>query len=102
MTAIVYRSKPTTIEAIQWLGNSEANVDACFAFAVHNAINKVDLDFDNCLSLLAGKDGAQKWVPVPVGHWLVSQPGDRSDIWPVDPGYFAVRYEPVTGESKGA
>jgi hypothetical protein len=45
------------------------------------------------LELLAGKDGAQEWVPVPVGHWLVCQPGNKSDVWPVDPDYFAGKYE---------
>jgi hypothetical protein len=35
-------------------------------------------------------------VPVPVGHWLVHQPGDLSDIWPVDPHYFEAKYEPAT------
>lgn len=47
------------------------------------------------LQLLAGKDGAQGWVSVPVGHWIVRMPGDPSDYWPVEADYFASKYEPV-------
>lgn len=43
----------------------------------------------------AGKDGKQGWVPVPLGHWIVRQPGDFTDHWPVDPDYFDAKYEPV-------
>lgn len=83
-----YRSKPTEIEAAHWNGRDVTE-------------ELVDLAGDKArvtghgLELLAGKDGAQEWVPVPDGHWLVRQPGDPSDIWPVDPDYFAKKYEPA-------
>jgi len=46
------------------------------------------------VKILAGQDGAQGWVPVPLGHWVVRKPGDLTDHWPVDPIYFAGKYEP--------
>lgn len=81
----LYVSKPQTVEAVQWKGD---NSNECYGFCKA----KVRYAFSQ-LELLAGKDGAQEWVPVPVGHWLVCQPDDKSDIWPVDPDYFANKYE---------
>lgn len=34
-------------------------------------------------------------MDVPIGHWVVRQPGDVTDLWPVAPDYFAAKYEPV-------
>lgn len=93
-TTVTYQSKPSTIEAVQWTGPD--SLDACKQFA-NTAEKKVYVNGLGDLRLLAGKGGAQDWVSVPVGHWLVSQPGDRSDIWLVDPNYFAAKYEPVAG-----
>lgn len=84
----LYQSKPSTIEAVQHVGD--------FVTLEQFAGEKVRIrPDDGALMLLAGKDGAQEWVPVPLGHWLVNQPGDKSDIWPVDPDYFAAKYEPA-------
>lgn len=98
----LYVSKPTLIEAVQWTGD----LAAVEAFAGDKVALERVTDYiadepatDERLTLLAGKDGAQEWVPVPEGHWLVSMPGDRSDIWPVDAGYFAAKYEPAEAES---
>jgi hypothetical protein len=91
-----YRSKPSTIEAVQW---DDKNFPECVAFGdgkvrfIKTAPDVMELQ------LLAGKDGAQDWVPVPVGHWLVNQPGDKSDIWPVEADYFAAKYEPVAADA---
>ena len=82
-----YRSKPSEIEAVQWTG---ANIIDVWAFAP-----AVLREHGNGLELLAGQDGAQGWVPVPVGHWIVRQPDDLTDHWPVDPDYFAAKYEPA-------
>ncbi len=88
MTENLYRSKPSLIEAIQHTGD--------FTALQEFAGMKVDIrPADGALLLWAGKDGAQEWVPVPLGHWLVHQPGDLSDIWPVDDDYFQSKYEPA-------
>jgi hypothetical protein len=83
----LYVSKPTEVEAVKHEGD--------FVVLEDFAGEKVTIDpRTGSLMLLAGKDGAQEWVPVPVGHWLVCQPGDKSDIWPVEDTYFQAKYEP--------
>lgn len=91
----LFASKPTYVEAIQHTGD--------FTALQEFAGMKVDIrPDDGSLLLLAGKDGAQDWVPVPLNHWLVHQPGDLSDIWPVDPDYFEAKYEPsASGSPEG-
>lgn len=87
---MLYRSKPQEVEAVQWTGENGRELIAAFDGKV-TVETRGDGEYF-CL-LLAGKDGAQQWVPVPIGHWLVHQPGDLSDIWPVEDGYFQVKYE---------
>lgn len=91
-----YRSRPQEIEAIQWTGH---NLDEVRRFAGN--VVRVEYGGDGVwwLKLLAGKDGAQDWVHLPVGHRIVRQPGDLTDHWPVDPDYFARKYAPLDEES---
>ena len=90
---MLYRSKPQEVEAIQWLGN---NVEELSDFEAPVAFGFEGPDHALWCELQAGKHGAQGLVPVPVGHWIVRQPGDYTDHWPVDPDYFAAKYEPAT------
>jgi hypothetical protein len=91
---MIYRSKPSEVEAVQWIGdNWEEMRDFAGVKVDYTALDLTSGERVVELKLLAGKDGAQEWVPVPKGHWLVMQPGDKSDIWPVDPEYFANKYE---------
>lgn len=93
-----FRSKPSEIEAVQWTGDNDREVKR---FCGPNVVRTDPLKhkfygaFIPEGKLLAGKDGAQGWVPVPIGHWIVRTPGDTSDVWPVDPDYFAAKYEPI-------
>lgn len=84
----LYVSRPSLIEAVRWTGSADS-LNECRRFAG----DKIHYT-SGCLSLRAGADGAQDWVTVPHGHWLVSQPGDRSDIWPVENAYFEAKYQP--------
>jgi hypothetical protein len=85
MTIKQYQSRPSTIEAVQHTGD--------FAALEEVALHKVRIDpATGMLELRAGMDGAQGWVPVPTGHWIVRNPGDANDLWPVDPEYFANKY----------
>jgi hypothetical protein len=79
-----YVSIPQVVEAAQWLGREVPVAEL--------AGEKVQ--FDDGLKLLAGVDGAQGWVEVPFGHWIVRKPGDASDIWPVEDKYFRSKYQP--------
>lgn len=83
-----FRSKPQEIEAVQWTGDNYREVHD------FGATVKTGADF-LALELEAGTNGAQGYVPVPIGHWIVRQPGDLTDHWPVDPDYFAAKYEPA-------
>ena len=89
---MLYRSKPQEVEAVQWLGT---NIIEVWGFVPRGIVKNSE---EYGLGLHAGKDGAQGWVPVPVGHWIVRRPGDLTDHWPVDPDYFAAKYEPVENE----
>ena len=97
----LYESVPSDIEAIQWTGDN-ADFPALIDFAgdkvvMHGRVGP-DLPAEYSLSLVAGVDGAQGPIPVPVGHWIVSEPGDRSNIWPVAPDYFATKYRPKASD----
>lgn len=85
----LYRSRPSEVEAVQWTGENVAEVEAL----IGSDKASTTIFGDGKLYLLAGADGAQDWVPVPEGHWLVHQPGDKSDIWPVENDYFLRKYE---------
>lgn len=93
MTTTLYTSTPSRIEALQWDGHSwEAMED----FTRGRFKRVTDTPLQSLVgtgSLLAGKDGAQGWVDVPPGHWVVRQPGDYSDHWPVDNAYFMAKYQ---------
>lgn len=87
---MVYRSRPTHVEAIQL---SEGDEFDALSFAGPK-LRWLDPGSASAhWELLAGKDGAQGWVPVPWGHWIVRNPQDDSDYWPVDPAFFAAKYE---------
>lgn len=87
-------SKPQEVEAIQWTGHNQQEV---YDFLGGDELAQFTGDprYGWDLSVRSGKDGAQKWQPAPVGHWIVHPPGDLTDVWPVDPDYFANKYEPA-------
>lgn len=89
---MLYKSKPQLVEAVQWTGDDE-NLYEVLEFAP----GKVRYDHTSQkLYLFAGKEGDQDWVPVSLWYWLVHPPNDDSDVRPVDPDYFAKKYERAT------
>jgi hypothetical protein len=95
---VIYKSKPQTVEAMQWTGENKEEVLEFLmekGMQDQNLLSTYRTGYPGGLFLLAGKDGAQGWVPVPVGHWLVHLQEDKTDIWPVDPDYFAAKYDPI-------
>lgn len=87
-------SKPQYVEAIQWTGHNGRELIAAFdgKVTIESWRPADEGEEEWHCGLLAGKDGAQQWVPVPVGHWLVHPVGDFSDIWPVEDSYFQEKY----------
>lgn len=90
-----YTSKPTEVEAVQWVGDNADEVDA-FVGPYKTAVEP-DRSPPK-LWLLAGQDGEQGWVPVPVDNYVVRRVGVLNDHWPVAPGYFEDKYEPTATE----
>lgn len=104
-----FRSKPQEVEAIQYgpewkpeLVRAVAEFIADMSLGTeHELVTYVrpdglwDPPDEPTIQIWAGKNGAQGWVPVPLGHWIVRNPGDLTDHWPVDPDYFASKYEPI-------
>lgn len=89
----LFISKPTQIEAVQWTGTDDSQAELAAEF-----LAPVRFGFwapETGCEVLAGKDGATGWVPVPVGHWVARYAGDKSDYWPLDPEVLARKYEPV-------
>jgi len=90
-----YRSKPTTVEAIQWDGTKSAYHEMDDA-GMRVQVLWVGMQYD--LAVWAGVDGAQGFVPVPIGHWVVRAEGVLNDHWPVEDAYFREKYAPVLDE----
>ena len=86
-----YVSKPSHIEAVQWNGYNYVEEVLPF-IGSSKALLVPSLLTDDDLVILAGKDGAQGFISVPVGHWIVRAEGDNTHYWPVDPDYFASKY----------
>lgn len=88
MSDRLYRKRPVECEAVRWTGENFHELEA-FAIGHVDFVAQHDKGFERFeLTLLAGKDGAQGWVDVPVGHWIVCNPGDDTDFWPVENEYF--------------
>lgn len=93
----LYISKPTHVEALQWT-DTDDDVEALW----EHTNGKIEVRFSDAgerlLYVVAGVNGVQELVPVPVGHWVVRPPGDTTDIWPVEDAYFQAKYEIDEGE----
>lgn len=104
-----FRSKPSEIEAIQygpeWDPLLVNRVAEFIAGRPLMANDPETVEYvqpygpwdppEHCtIQIQAGANGAQGWVPVPLGHWIVRSVGDHTDHWPVEPGYFEAKYDP--------
>lgn len=87
-----FRSRPSEIEAVQWAGDNEAQMKA---FASGRTRKEYTGDGLWHLELMAGKDGESGWIPIPVMNWVACSAGDHSDYWPIEPDYFASKYEKI-------
>ena len=81
-----YRSKPSTVEAIQYTGKNYAEL-------LKFAPGRIAHDKRNNVMVKTGVDGKQGWSIVQPLSWIVLNVGNRSDIWSVDADRFAATYE---------
>lgn len=84
------RRLPTEMEAVQWSGsNTEEMIEFLGEF-------KIDAGRGGALLFQAGVNGAQEWVPAPIGHWIMRDPNfPIRDFWPVDNDYVARNFERI-------
>lgn len=83
---------PRPVWAVQWLADQDswkAINDLGAVFVCPKEL--LQLKGSEDAQLLAGVDGAQGMVVVPVGHWVVK--AGVNDYYPVDPEYFADNYQ---------
>ena len=95
MRAELFQRKPVVsrpVWAVQWTADHESFQAISKLGAIFVCPKELlQLGGDEEATLMAGVDGAQGMVPVPIGHWVVK--GGPNDFWPVDPAYFAENYE---------
>jgi hypothetical protein len=89
MTLTRYIARPATIEAVQWDGTTEAASELVLLATA----GKVRFAGDDECEVRAGVDGSSGWLPIPVGTYVARNPGDPSDLWPLDPDVLARKYE---------
>ena len=107
-----YRSKPSEVEALQYGPDfTPTLVEEVAAFIAGRDLRgqeiveyvQPDGPWDppepafSAIRIRAGVDGAQGWVSVPLGHWIV-RGGDPEHFWPVDPDHFDAKYVPAVTE----
>jgi hypothetical protein len=83
-----YVSQPTEVRAIYWDGTDDV-LDA-----LTNCGCEYELDGIQLLTIKAGVKGAQGWVPVEVGHYILCSEEPELHFWPVDKAVFERKYEP--------
>lgn len=88
-----FRSQPSEVEAVQWTGDNADEIIE-FASAFCEFVNGPVATGPRELMVKAGVDGAQGWVSVPVGHWIVKSVTDPIHAWPVDDTFFNGKYQP--------
>jgi hypothetical protein len=95
MDAMRYQSKPTEVWAIQWDG-TETTYDLMDELWMPVQLIHGEQGGEWELKMLAGVNGAQGAVPVPVGHWIVRNANVMNDHWPVEDSYFRDKYQEYT------
>lgn len=88
-----FRSVPQTVVAIRWDGEDDtlAALDEMLPTGWYQRI-VTGPDNDLVLYVNAGVNGAQGLVPVPIGHWIVTNEDAVADYWPVAHDYFIEKY----------
>ena len=94
---VLYRRKPTLLEAIQWLGGDTAILDEfCgqhWDKAEYQGIYWTANRLDEAQIVLWNTMESQ-WIQCPVGHYVIR--GIMGELYPCDPVVFEKINEPVT------
>ena len=91
---MLYRSKLSEIEAVQWTGDNWQEVRD---FAGER-VRWLGWRNESC-QLLAGPGGESKWVVVPQGSWVARDIETGDGYWPLNNDRMVEKYEPVHSAS---
>lgn len=91
-----HRKKPVVIDAIQWTGDNDREVEAFFAYfdptipgvrLMHAAFGGIDADDCVVINTLEGTMNAHP------GDWIIK--GVKGEFYPCKPDIFEATYEPA-------
>lgn len=86
-----YRKRPVVVDAVQWTGDNEAEVQAFVGPAPSDpgaAFQKFDIYASYLLYVAANRS----WLPVELGEWVIK---DSKGCYPCKADIFEATYEPV-------
>lgn len=89
------RIQQPPLEAVQWTGDNLIDIQE-FGADCHVVRNPGDSEY--VLMLWCGTNGAQGFVPVPIGHWVAkatATPLQATHFYPIDPDHFSTHFTPV-------
>lgn len=95
MTVQRYRKKPIVIEAIQWTGDNEAEIQAwagADSFRVLNAEDAEDSGNPEATAELRVAANGNTWLPMNTGEWVLH---DSAGFYPCQADIFQATYEPA-------
>jgi len=87
-----YRSKPTVIEAVQFLPLTDHKLKLPEGVTGIHSPGADNWAYEGCMFYVTTIQGQK--VPVSEGEWIIAEP-DGIHHYPCAPDVFAARYEPV-------
>lgn len=86
-----FRKRPVEVEAIQWTGDNEAELDA-FTCGQFQALDPEDRSDDPDMTGSVFDKLHSTWVGVYTGQWVIK--GVKGEFYPIAPDVLAETYEP--------
>ena len=88
-----FRTKPFEIEAIQFTGDNEAEIQALTGTDKFNLVDPEDRTDDPDVVAQVLDILHSTWVGVKVNQWIIK--GSKGEFYPCDPEVFEAKYEAV-------
>lgn len=86
-----YRKKPVIVEALQWKGDNEEEMEK-FAFGCFLTVELEDRQDDPDLTAELFVGANTRWLPLHTGEWVIK---DELGFYPCKPDIFEKTYEPA-------
>ena len=86
-----FRKKPVTVEAMQWTGDNEAEIQTFASSAHFNAVDLEDRVDDPDITAQVYDRLHSTWVGVKDGQWIIR--GVQGEFYPCDADVFTETYE---------